>query len=42
VRLVDRIRCSIEDGTFAEFRTEFLGRYYRSSRAAAAPAASTS
>ncbi len=28
VRLVDRIRDSVEDGRFAEFRTEFLGRYY--------------
>lgn len=39
VRLVDRIRTSIEDGTFAEFRTEFLGRYYRSRRGAPAPLA---
>lgn len=29
VGLVDRIRNSIVDGTFAEFRAEFLGRYYR-------------
>ena len=29
VGLVDRIRMSIVDGTFAEFRAEFLGRYYR-------------
>ena len=28
VRLVDRIRASIDDGTFEEFRAEFLGRYY--------------
>jgi queuine tRNA-ribosyltransferase len=28
VRLVDRIRSGIEDGTFDEFRDEFLGRYY--------------
>jgi len=28
VRLVDDIRASIEDGTFAEFKAEFLGRYY--------------
>lgn len=28
VRLVDRIRLSIADGTFADFRTDFLGRYY--------------
>lgn len=28
VRLVDQIRASIEDGTFAEFRDDFLGRYY--------------
>ena len=29
VRLVDRIRQSIADGTFAEFRSDFLGGYYR-------------
>ncbi len=29
VRLVDRIRDSIVDGSFAAFRTEFLGNYYR-------------
>jgi queuine tRNA-ribosyltransferase len=34
VRLVDRIRASIEDGTFTDFRAEFLGRYYRSRRGA--------
>ncbi len=28
VRLVDRIRASIDDGTFDEFRCDFLGRYY--------------
>ncbi|MEE9964373.1 MAG: tRNA guanosine(34) transglycosylase Tgt [Propionicimonas sp.] len=28
VRLVDNIRTSVEDGRFAEFRTEFLGRFY--------------
>lgn len=28
VRLVDNIRASIDDGTFADFRGEFLGRYY--------------
>ena len=28
VRLVDDIRASIEDGRFAEFRSEFLGRFY--------------
>jgi len=28
VRLVDDIRASIEDGTFAEFKAEFLGRFY--------------
>ena len=28
VRLVDRIRASIADGSFADFKTEFLGRYY--------------
>jgi queuine tRNA-ribosyltransferase len=32
VRLVDDIRASIEDGRFAEFRAEFLGRYYSSRR----------
>ena len=28
VRLVDDIRASIEDGTFDDFKAEFLGRYY--------------
>ena len=28
VRLVDRIRCSIDEGTFEELRARFLGRYY--------------
>jgi queuine tRNA-ribosyltransferase len=28
VRLVDSIRESIDDGSFAEFRADFLGRYY--------------
>ena len=28
VSLVDRIRASIADGTFAELREDFLGRYY--------------
>jgi queuine tRNA-ribosyltransferase len=28
VRLVDDIRASVEAGSFAEFRTEFLGRFY--------------
>jgi queuine tRNA-ribosyltransferase len=28
VRLVDRIRTSIDDGSFAEFRADFLGDYY--------------
>ena len=28
VRLVDRIRCSIDEGTFEELRAQFLGRYY--------------
>ncbi len=28
VRLVDRIRASIADGTFADFKADFLGRYY--------------
>ncbi|HEY3407238.1 MAG TPA: tRNA guanosine(34) transglycosylase Tgt [Propionicimonas sp.] len=32
VRLVDDIRASIEDGNFAEFKTEFLGRFYSSHR----------
>jgi len=32
VRLVDDIRASIEDGRFAEFRSEFLGRFYDTSR----------
>ena len=30
VSLVDRIRTSISDGTFAELRADFLGRYYGS------------
>jgi queuine tRNA-ribosyltransferase len=30
VKLVDDVRRSIDDGSFAEFRTEFLGRYYAS------------
>ena len=29
VRLVDRIRESIENGSFADFRADFLGDYYR-------------
>ena len=29
VRLVDRIRASIDGGYFADFRADFLGRYYR-------------
>ncbi len=28
IRLVDTIRTSIDDGTFDEFKSEFLGRYY--------------
>ena len=28
VRLVDRIRASIDDGSFADFSADFLGRYY--------------
>ena len=28
VKLVDDIRTSIEQGRFAEFKTEFLGRFY--------------
>ncbi len=37
VRLVDRIRASIEGGTFDEFRAEFLGRYYRRALSPAGP-----
>ena len=37
VRLVDRIRASIEDGSFADFRADFLGRYYAGRAAAPAP-----
>jgi len=33
VRLVDRIRHSIADGTFAAFRSDFLGSYYRGASA---------
>ena len=33
VRLVDRIRGSIEDGSFDALREDFLGRYYASARA---------
>lgn len=33
LRLVDNIRAALRDGTYAEFKREFLGRYY-------APAAS--
>jgi len=32
VRLVDDIRASIENGTFAAFKEEFLGRFYSSHR----------
>jgi len=32
VRLVDDIRASIEKGTFAEFKAEFLGRFYSGRR----------
>jgi queuine tRNA-ribosyltransferase len=28
ITLVDRIRASIADGTFADFRDDFLARYY--------------
>ena len=28
VRLVDQVRASIADGTFADFKADFLGRYY--------------
>jgi queuine tRNA-ribosyltransferase len=38
VRLVDRIRASIDDGSFADFRADFLGDYYA---ARVAPAGST-
>jgi queuine tRNA-ribosyltransferase len=34
VRLVDQIRSAIEAGQFAEFRTQFLGRYYAARRTA--------
>lgn len=37
VRLVDRMRQSISDGDFADFRTDFLGRYYAATRAAGSP-----
>lgn len=30
IQLVEKIRASIEDGTFYEFKKEFLGRYYAS------------
>ena len=30
VRLVDDIRTSIEEGTFVDFKIDFLARYYRS------------
>ena len=30
VSLVDDIRASIDDGTFDDFRSDFLGRYYAS------------
>ncbi|MET3805733.1 queuine tRNA-ribosyltransferase [Nakamurella sp. UYEF19] len=32
VKLVDDVRRSIEDGSFAEFRAEFLSRYYAAKR----------
>jgi queuine tRNA-ribosyltransferase len=32
VRLVDNIRASIEDGTFTDFKAEFLGRFYSGRR----------
>ena len=32
IRLVDDIRSHIEQGTYAEFKAEFLGRYYASAR----------
>ncbi|MGS0683586.1 tRNA guanosine(34) transglycosylase Tgt [Nakamurella sp. GG22] len=41
VRLVDRIRASIADGSFSEFREEFLGRYYAGRRAAPTAAPGT-
>ena len=34
VRLVDQIRASIADGSFYEFRDEFLGAYYRTGETA--------
>jgi queuine tRNA-ribosyltransferase len=37
VRLVDWIRLSIEDGTFTDFRDDFLGRYYRGRPPVTAP-----
>ena len=37
VRLVDRIRDSIDDGSFDEFRAHFLGRYYAARGGAPAP-----
>lgn len=33
VRLVDNIRASINDGTYSEFKQEFLGRYYSGNHA---------
>ncbi len=37
VRLVDRTRASIAEGSFADFRADFLGRYYGRSPLPAAP-----
>ncbi len=37
VRLVDDIRVSIEAGTFDDFKTDFLGRYYAVGGSAASP-----
>lgn len=38
IKLVDDIRASIENGTFYEFRDEFLANYYRNSKVALAAA----
>ena len=33
VRLVDQIRAGIDDGSFADFRADFVGTYYRNGKA---------